>query len=101
MSERPVHPRGVFRRSEGFVCRRVGRESILVPVSPDPGYLDSVYTLSPVAARVWSLLDREVTADEVVDTVCAEFEVDRETAAGDVHALLDDLAGVSLVSVQA
>ena len=49
-------------------------------------------------ARIWSLLDGSRTADEIVDLLCAEYEVEAATARGDLEALLDDLAGVSLIS---
>lgn len=88
----------VFRRTQDVVCRSVGAESILVPIRNNVGNLDFVYTLSPVAARIWSLLDGVRTADEVVTAICDEFDVDRDTAEADVAALLHDLAGVSLVS---
>ena len=88
----------VFRRTQDVVCRSVGAESILVPIRNNVGNLDFVYTLSPVAARIWSLLDGVRTTDEVVTSICDEFDVDRDTAEADVAALIQDLAGVSLVS---
>ena len=88
----------VFRRTKDVVCRAVGAESILVPIRNNVGNLDFVYTLSPVAARIWALLDGVKTTDQIVDAICAEFDVDRTTAQADLTALLADLAGVSLVS---
>ncbi|MGZ5432088.1 MAG: PqqD family protein [Thermoanaerobaculia bacterium] len=88
----------VFRRTQDVVCRGVGAESILVPIRNNVGNLDFVYTLSPVAARIWSLLDGIKTADEIVAEICAEYDVDHETAQADMAALIHDLAGVSLVS---
>ncbi len=88
----------VFRRTKDVVCRNVGNESILVPIRNNVGNLDFVYTLSPVAARIWSLLDGVRTADEIVEAICAEYDVDRATAQADLTALIHDLAGVSLVS---
>jgi pyrroloquinoline quinone biosynthesis protein D len=88
----------VFRRTKDVVCRNVGAESILVPIRNNVGNLDFVYTLSAVAARIWSLLDGVRTADQIVDTICAEYEVDRETAWADLNALVSDLAEVSLLT---
>lgn len=90
--------RSVFRRSTDVVCRQVGHESILVPIRNNVGNLDFVYTLSPVAARIWQLMDGVRTADEIVETICAEYDVDRDTALGDLAALVADLAEVSLIS---
>lgn len=88
----------VFRRTQDVVCRSVGAESILVPIRNNVGNLDFVYTLSPVAARIWSLIDGSRTAEDIVGEICAEYEVDRETVQADMAALIQDLAEVSLVS---
>jgi hypothetical protein len=88
----------VFRRTKDVVCRAVGAESILVPIRNNVGNLDFVYTLSPVAARIWALLDGEKTAGEIVATICDEYDVDQATAQADLTTLINDLAGVSLVS---
>jgi len=88
----------VFRRSKDVVCRNVGAEAILVPIRNNVGNLDFVYTLSAVAARIWSLLDGTHTADEIVELICAEYDVDAETARADMAALVSDLAEVSLLT---
>ena len=87
----------VYRRSADVVARQVGHESILVPIRHNVGNLDFVYTLSPVAAHIWALLDGQRDIDAIVSEVCDEFDVDRATAMADVAALLTDLAGASLV----
>ena len=89
--------RSVFRRSAEVVSRQVGPESVLVPISHNVGNLDYVYTLSPVAARVWALLDGTHSVDAIADAVCEEFEVDRETALADIAELVTDLERVALV----
>lgn len=93
-----IDGRSVFRRSADVVCRQVGQEAILVPIRNNVGNLDFVYTLSPVAARIWTLLDGTRTADEVVEAICDEYDVDRATAESDLATLVADLAGVSLLS---
>lgn len=87
----------VFDRSKDVVCRQVGSESILVPIRQNVGNLDYVYTLSPVAARVWSLLDGNHTVDAIVTELCDEFDVTAEAAMSDVGSLLADLEEVNLV----
>ena len=88
----------VYRQSPDVVSRQVGLESILVPIRQNVGNLDFVYTLSPVAARIWSLLDGTRSVDAVVEQLCGEFDVDRETARADVAELVTDLAGASLLT---
>lgn len=87
----------VFDRSRDVVCRQVGTESILVPIRQNVGNLDYVYTLSPVAARIWALLDGGRTVDAIVSQLCEEYDVTAEAARQDVGSLLADLEEVSLV----
>ena len=98
MNSSALRERSVYRRTPEVVCRRVGGESILVPIRQNVGNLDYVYTLSPVAASVWELLDGSRSTDEIVEAICAEYDVDRETAAADVTALIADLSGAALIS---
>jgi len=93
-----IDGRSVFKRSDEVVCRAVGRESILVPIRNNVGNLDFVYTLSPVAARIWALIDGARTADAIADLIAAEYEVDRATAMADLAELAGDLASVSLLT---
>lgn len=79
------------------VCRRIGDESILVPVRHNVGNLDSVFTLSPVAVRVWEMLDGTKTAAEIAEALAGEYEVDRETALADINELLGSLLAAELI----
>jgi hypothetical protein len=36
--------------------------------------------------------------DQIIDAISSEYDVDRDTAQADLTALINDLAGVSLVS---
>ncbi len=90
--------RSAFRRSDDVVCRQVGAESILVPIRQNVGNLDFVYTLSPVAARIWALLDGSRSLESLVDTIVEEYDVSRETAEADARELLSDLAEISLIT---
>lgn len=89
---------GVYRRSADVVCRQVGGESILVPIRQNVGHLDFVYTLSPVAGRIWALLDGTRSVDQILDIMCEEYEVGRDTATADLNELLGDLTGAGLVA---
>jgi hypothetical protein len=87
-----------LRRSADVVCRQVGPESILVPVRSNVGNLDFVYTLSPVAARIWALLDGSRSLDQIVEALCHEYDVPRETAATDVAELVASLTEATLLA---
>jgi hypothetical protein len=81
--------RRVFAHRGEFALRQVGSESILVPIRSHVGDLDSVYVLTAVAARIWSLLDGHRDVDSVVAVICSEYDAD----AGIVRVDLDELLG--------
>lgn len=86
-----------FRPSPDVVFRRVGEEAVLVPLRQNVGNLEWVYTLSPVAARVWQLLDGRRPVGELVTAVCEEYDVQETEAATDVAELLGALRDAGLI----
>jgi hypothetical protein len=81
------------------VVRRVGDESVVVPVRNRVGDLDSLFTLNDVASRIWELLDGRRPLNAVVDTICEEFEVTPDVAAKDANDLIRTLEEMHLVEV--
>ena len=92
--------RRIFRSAGDFVVRAVGEETVLVPVRNSVGNLDAVYTLTPVAARVWQLLDGRSAVSEIVARICEEYDVTDEVAATDVGELLATLESAHLIEEQ-
>jgi hypothetical protein len=86
-----------FVADANLVVRAIGTETILVPVTSGVGDLDSIYTLSEVASRVWSLLRTPITRDGIVAVICAEYDVTADVAAKDVDDFLAALITKSLV----
>jgi hypothetical protein len=87
----------VYRHAADLVTRKVGDEAVVVPVRNRIGDLESVFTLNPIALRVWSLIDGATPVAPIVDAICDEYEVERDTAAADVVELLQTLEEAQLV----
>jgi hypothetical protein len=87
----------VYRTASDVVVRRIGDESVVVPVRSHVGDLDSLFTLNEVASRVWELLDGRRSLDAIIETVCEEFDVTAEVAAKDVEDLIRTLEEAHLV----
>jgi len=86
-----------FVADETLVTRRIADETILVPVSSRVGDLDSIYTLTEVGSRIWSLLkESPVTIDQIVDVVCAEYDVTPDAARSDAAAFIEMLVSRKL-----
>jgi hypothetical protein len=80
-----------------LVTRKVGDESVIVPVRSHVADLDAVVTLNPVGARIWELLDGRRNLEAIAGTICEEFEVEPETARADVGEFVRSLEEAKLV----
>jgi len=58
------------------------------------------YGLNEVGARIWSLLAEPRTVSEIQHLLIEEYDVDAETCARHVHALISDLFDKQLVDVR-
>ncbi len=90
-----------FARKGDFVSRSIAGETILVPVRNRTGDLDSIYNLSDVASSIWERIDGQAPVREIVDGVCAEFDVGRETAESDALEFIASLQAAGLIETSA
>jgi hypothetical protein len=74
-----------------FVIRRIGAETILVPLTGGAADLEAVYTLNEVGAFVWDLIDGRRSAQAIAEAITAEYDVVLEQAVRDVDELLTTL----------
>ena len=87
----------MFEKTGEFVLRNVGREAVLVPIRNRVGDLDSVFTLTPVAARIWALIDGKSAVEDIAARICDEYEVEPDVAGRDVTDLLNGLEDARLI----
>jgi len=52
----------------------------------------TLFSLNEMATFIWELADGQTPLDEIVDRICREYDVDRETALQDATDLADKLA---------
>ena len=76
------------------VACQVGGEAVILHL--DEGVY---YGLNEVGARVWQLVQEELTVAEIVDAIVAEYGVDRAQCLGDIQELVAGLAEHKLVIV--
>jgi hypothetical protein len=87
----------VYRPTSDVVTRKVGDESVIVPVRSHVADLDAVVTLNPVGARIWELLDGRRDVDTIAGAISEEYEVEPETARADVDEFIRGLEEAKLV----
>ena len=86
-----------FAKQGEFVSRNIAGETILVPVRGRIGDLDSIYNLGEVASFLWDRIDGQTTVHQLVEGVCAEFDVAPETAEGDALEFIAHLQSARLI----
>jgi Coenzyme PQQ synthesis protein D (PqqD) len=58
------------------------------------------YSLDPVGARVWNLIQRPRTVHDIRDMLLQEYDVEAERCERDLLALLRELAAEGLIEVR-
>jgi hypothetical protein len=68
----------------------------LVMMSIETG---NYFGVSGIGPFIWESIETPKTFNDLIDTICAEFEVDSVTAAEDLRAFLEELVGHGMADV--
>ncbi|PRX45623.1 coenzyme PQQ synthesis protein D (PqqD) [Prauserella shujinwangii] len=79
-------------RSSDISARTLGDETIVLSL-PSSRY----FSITGVGTRVFELLQRDVTLDELVGTITEEYDVDADSARRDIELFLDRLRDAELL----
>jgi Coenzyme PQQ synthesis protein D (PqqD) len=66
-------------------------------VTPDDNKL---HTLNGAATHLWRLATTAISPDDATEALCAEYEIDRDTASRDAVACLDDMVARQILVVE-
>ena len=88
---------GVFVRNNCVVSRKIEDETLVVPIRGGVGDLNSIYSLNPLGAELWQLLEKEMSVDEMTRWVVDQYEVTFEQAQTDIGDFLNELLAMGLV----
>ena len=86
-----------YAKKGEFVTRNIAGETLLVPVRGRVGDLDAIYNLSGVASFIWDHIDGQATLEQIVQGVCAEFDIVPQTAEADALQFIADLQRAGLI----
>lgn len=78
--------------TEGFLLRKVAGQSVVMPMGKKAFNFNRAITLNETAAFLWSVLEKEdVTKEELISKLTAEYDVDAVTAENDIDKFLNKL----------
>ena len=86
-----------YRKDENFVYRRIGDETILVPIKNNVGDMGFIYNLNQVAAFVWEQIDGKHTLVDINNLIREEFQVSAEQAQADLCDFVSQLKEVDAI----
>lgn len=78
-----------MRLNPDYRLHKLGRHYMIVDRCEDNTNFANIYSLSEVAGKLWiDVMDQDFTADDLVDILCRDYEVDRIRAAADIKILI-------------
>ena len=82
---------------EGFMVREVSGEILVVPVGAQSIDFKSVIRLNETGAFLWNKLTEDITEDELLDAILAEYYIDKDTASGDIRRFVEKLVDAGVI----
>lgn len=82
---------------EGFVLRKVADEYIVMPTGENIARFDGAVVLNEVSAFIFEKLQNPISKEDLLVALCNEYEVDSETAAKDIDALISKFEQMGIV----
>lgn len=86
-----------YHASGDLMLRRIAGEDLLIPVGEAAGRVHGLICLSESGSLLWQEMERGATEEALVERILSEYDVDRETAAGDVRAFLEKLDKIGVL----
>lgn len=80
-----------MKLKEGFVLRKIGGESVVIPIGNNIADFNGIIRLNESAAFLWGLLKNETTKDDLVKDLIREYKIDEVLAINDVEKFISTL----------
>jgi hypothetical protein len=87
----------VYTKNSNIVCRKIGNETILVPIKDNLGDLESIYTLNETAAMAWDLIDSRRTISQMSVIIAEEYETKSAAVEVDLKKMFSQLQNIGAI----
>jgi hypothetical protein len=77
--------------------REIAGDSFLIPVGKSVYDTNGMFVLTELGAFIWDLLPQVNDAEDILEKVLAEYEVDEATARTDVETFLQKLRDMGIL----
>ena len=90
-----------YLRNEQFISRRIADEFLLIPVANQLNGDNWLFVLNEVGARIWELIDRDRSVQQIGQRLLEEFDTTPEQLEEDLLRLLDQLQELGAIEAVA
>lgn len=73
---------------KSFILREIAGDYVIVPTGKTALEFNGMITVNELGAFIWEKLGEEITMKELVEAICKEYEVDKETAGKDAEEFI-------------
>ena len=87
-----------MRINKEFVLREIVGEYIIIPTGSTVLEFNGLITVNEVGVTLWKMLQEEVTLEDLVQGVLAEYDVEEEIAREDIQEFLDTLVSGGILT---
>lgn len=81
-----------MRIEKEFILREIAGDYIIIPTGSTVLEFNGLITVNEVGVTLWKLLQEEVSMEQLVDAVLAEYDVEEAVAREDIQEFLDKLS---------
>lgn len=74
-----------------YVLREIAGDYIIIPTGSKVLEFNGLISVNEVGVTLWNMLQEEVTMDDLVKGVLAEYDVEEDVARSDIQEFLDKL----------
>lgn len=87
-----------MRIDKEFILREIAGDYIIIPAGKTVLDFNGLITVNEVGVSLWNMLQNEVTFEELVQGVLAEYDVEESVAREDVQEFLAALIDVGIIT---
>ena len=80
-----------MKQNPNYIMCEISDEHILIPVGAAAVNFNGVISLGGIGGDIWTMLENEISRDELVEKILAEYDVSREQATADIDGFLEKL----------
>ena len=89
----------MLKIKSGFELREIADNYVVIPTESNVLDFSSMIMLNDVSAFLWLQLLEDKTEGDLLKAVLKEYDVDKETAAGDIKIFIKELAAAGVIDV--